>query len=325
MSGLNVSELITEVRNQLDEVNTTNVTDAQILAALNRGQRKGTNIIARKYDGLFVTSDESTTTVAGQQDYDIPAAAFGRRIEKVEIIEGSSTVWEVHRISFHKTTSFDLDSQITRPYHYALVKNKIKLYPIPAGSLTIRIWYTAAPGRLVEPQGRITSVNDASNYILVDSLGSDLTTDTSDGFNAYVNFIDYVTGDSKGSAQIAALDTGTNKLTIKTSGLTRSTVLGNSVSTSLPTDLSADDYVCVISGTCVPEIPGAYTDYLIQYAVVEIRRRLSEPTDAEFAQLKDLEEEIQLMWSGREAAHRVRKASRHWNTNLGTHLRRLLS
>jgi hypothetical protein len=46
--SLTVSELITEVRDQLDEVNTLNVTDAQILAALNRGQRKGTNIITRK-------------------------------------------------------------------------------------------------------------------------------------------------------------------------------------------------------------------------------------------------------------------------------------
>jgi hypothetical protein len=60
--SLNVSELIDSVRDQLDEANTANVTDAQILKVLNRGQRKATNIIARKYDDLFVVPDSSTSS-----------------------------------------------------------------------------------------------------------------------------------------------------------------------------------------------------------------------------------------------------------------------
>ena len=75
--SLDVDEIITEVRNQLDEQNTEDISDADILSALNRGQRKATNIITRKYDSLFLMADETTTTVSGTQAYDIPAKAFG--------------------------------------------------------------------------------------------------------------------------------------------------------------------------------------------------------------------------------------------------------
>lgn len=324
MSGLTVDELIAETRNQLDEANIINVTDAQILAALNRGQRKGTNIIATQYDSLFVTSDISVTTEAGVSEYAIPAAAFGKRIEKLEILENNQTAWDIRRIGFHKTTPYVSSANVARPYYYALTKNKFQLYPAPAGSVTVRIWYLDSPGTLVKSQGRITTVNSDNNYVLVDSLGADITTDTTDGFNAYVNFIDYTTGDIKGSAQVASIDTATKKVTFKTSGLTRSSVLGRTISTALPTDLSPDDFICILPGTCLPEIPGAYTDYLMQYAVVDIRRRLGEPTNEEYGSLKDLETEIVSMWAGREASITVRQSSRHWQNGLGGRLRRYL-
>lgn len=323
---LTVNELITAVRDQLDETNTTNVTDAQILAALNRGQRKGTNIIARKYDSLFVNYT-TTTMTSGTRNYTIPAAAYGKRLEKVEVLDSNQNIaWDVQRISFHKTTQYSNSSTSDRPYYYAIKKNEILLYPTPSSSKTIRLWYQDRPETLVTSQGRITSYTDSTtDTIIVDTLGSDLTTDTTDGFNAYINVIDYNTGDIKGSMQISAINTTTKQITLKSSGLTRSTVLGRTISTSLPSDIAVDDYICIVTGTCMPEIPGAYTDYLMQYAVVDIRRRLGENTTEEFAALKDLEAEIQSMWKGREMSHRVRKASTAWGYGLGTSLRRLLS
>lgn len=326
--SLTVSEIITEVRDQLDEVNVLNVTDAQILAALNRGQRKGTNIIARRFDELFLTYDSSITTTAGTQNYAIPTAAYGRRIEKVELVDGNIT-YEIRKISFHDSSKFNSSSQVSRPYYYAQKKNEILLYPAPSGGRTIRVWYTDRPEELVTSQGRITAYSDnsgAADTVTLDSIGSDLTTDTTDGFNAYVNVIDYTTGDIKGTLQIAAINTTTKVVTFKYDQTNaRTTVLGRTVSNTLPTDISQDDYLCVITGTCVPEIPGAYTDYLTQYAVVEIRRRLGEDTSQEFAALKELELEIEKMWVGRESSHRIRKSSTHWQRGLGSSLRRLLS
>lgn len=322
--NLDVSEIITQVRDQLDEVNTINVTDSQIIAALNRGQRKGTNIIARKFDDLFLMSDETTTTVAGTRNYDIPANAYGRRIEKVELVE-NGIAWEIKKISFHDTTRYNSNAQVTRPYYYTQKKNEILLYPTPSSGQTLRIWYTDKPEELVTPQGRITHITDgADDSVIVDSLGSNITVDTSSGFNAYVNIIDYNTGDIKGSMQIASINTSTRTITFKSSDLTRSSVLGRTIGTTLPTDAAVDDYICIISGTCIPEIPGAYVDYLTQYAVVEIRRRLGEDTTTEFAALKEVELELEKMWVGRESSHRIRKSNTHWHNSVGSSLRRLL-
>jgi hypothetical protein len=323
--SLDVDEIITEVRNQLDEQNTEDISDADILSALNRGQRKATNIITRKYDSLFLMADESTTTTAGTQEYDIPAKAFGRRVEKVEMLE-NNIAWEVKRVGFHKTTQFETNSQVRRPYYYALKKNKIRLYPKPQGSQTIRIWYSEKPEDLVESQGRIVSYSDSTtDTITVDALGDDITTDTTDGFNAWVNVIDYTTGEVKGTMQVSAINTTTKVVTFKSSGLTRATVLGKTILTTLPTDITEDDYICSIKGTCVPEVPGAYADYVMQFAVVELRRRQGEDTTAEFAHLKELEDEVQSMWKGREASNRIRKSSGQWNRGVGSNLRRLLS
>lgn len=323
--SLNVTELIAEVRNQIDESNPEDISDADILAALNRGQRKATNIITRKYDSLFMMSDSSTTTTAGVQEYDIPSKAFGRRIEKIEIVENNIS-WEVKRIHIHDSTPYETNSQVTRPYYYALIKNKFKLFPKPNGGKTIRIWYSAKPEDLVTPQGRIVSYSDSTtDTVTVDTLGSDITTDTTDGFNAWVNVVDYVTGDIKGTLQIGAINTSTKTVTFKASGLTRATVLGKTIDTTLPTDITEDDYICVIKGTCVPEIPGAYTDYVMQYAVVDIKRRLGEDASADVANLKELEDEVVGMWRGRESSHRVRKSSGQWGRGLGSTLRRLLN
>jgi len=325
---LNVSEMITEVRNQLDEVNTLNVTDAKILAALNRGQRKAVNIIARKYDDLLLNYDTSTTTSAGVSEYTIPVAAYGKRVEKVEVVESSGLEWEIRRIAFHDRTRYTGSSQVTRPYYYSLQKNKIQLYPKPSGGQTIRIWYTDKPETLVASQGRITSYSDSTNdYVIVDTLGDDLTVDTSDGFNAWVNIIDYNTGDIKGTLQIVSINTSTKKITFKSSlGVNdRTSVLGRTIATTLPTDISIDDYICVVSGTCVPEIPGAYSDYITQYTVIEIKRSLGESIQEELPALKDLELELEKMWAGRESSHRIRKSSKHWNSGLGYSIRRLLS
>lgn len=320
----NVSDLIEQVRSQLDESNPETVSDAQILQALNRGQRKATNIVSRKFDSLFVVPDQTTTTVNGQREYDIPAAAFGRRIEMIEIVENSEISWQIHRIRVQQTSQFNTASTVTRPYYYALQKNKFLLYPTPSGGRTIRIWYAQAPEDLVVPQGRLTSVNTGSNYVVVDEIGSALSTATT-GFASYANIVDSVTGEVKATLQISALDEDTGQITFKTAGLTRTTVLNKTVGTSIPTDVAADDYVCLVTGTAVPELPAAYVDYLIQYGVVEIRRRLGEQTQEEFAQLKELEIEIQKMWVGREISNRVRKASHQWSRSIGGTLRRFLT
>lgn len=307
-----VDDLLEQVRSQLDETNAENATDPQLLQALNRAQRAATNIIARKYESLFWSEFEDVT-VAGQQDYDIPADAYGRRVEMVEI-EIGDVRYELKRIGNHKTSPYTSLSQTNRPSYYRLAKNVISVYPTPAGGIPLHIHYTKRPEDLVVSQGRITTVNSGSNYVIVDALGDTIST-TVTGFASYINVICYQTGAIKGSVQVSAINTTTKQVTFKSSGLTRSTVLGRTISTSLPTDIAVDDYLCLVSGTAVSELDEAYVDYLVQYAVVEIRRRFGESVEQEVVALQILETEIEKMWVGRESSHKIRKANSHYHTN----------
>lgn len=317
-----VQDLLTEVRSQTDESNTIDVTDDKIVAALNRAQRKAANIVSRQYDELFWDS-EIISAVGGQRDYAIPARAYGRRIEKIEVITEGNLGWEVTKISNSDRTAYFSNTQTARPVYYSQRKNLVQFYPIPNGTFDLEIHYTRAPEKLVKPQGRVETVNTGGQYVILDAVGSDLTT-TVESFGAYVNFVDFVTGAVKGTSQILSIDATTRRVNFKTSALTRTTVLGRTVGVAIPTTVVADDYVCVVVGTCVPELPDAYVDYLTQYAVLEIKRSHGEPTAEEYAQLKELAEELEKAWAGRELSHRVKKTSDHWTNRVRMKHNRLL-
>jgi hypothetical protein len=172
--------------------------------------------------------------------------------------------------------------------------------------------YQIRPPDLVENQGRITSYDSGSTLLYVDTLGSDLTTSIT-SLQAFVNIIDGTTGLVKGTLQVSAIDTTAKKLTFKTSSLDRSVVFGQTVSTSLPTDIEQDDYVTIANGTCIPTLTRDYSDFIIQSAVLETLNRLGVPSQEAYARYKELEDDVLLMWTGRPSGTRVQSSSRHWN------------
>jgi hypothetical protein len=304
-----VNELIDQVRQQTDESNVDYIPDDEIISALDRGQRAALNIVARKFPDMFYATS-AITTVSGTYDYDIPRAAAGRRISHVEVEIGEST-YPMNRIDLAKASNYKSSATTTRPVYFSISKNTVSLYPAPSGGLTVNLYYQRRSEPLVKQQGQITVIDDANNVVAIDAVGSSLTTSTT-GFGCYVNFIDRVTGAVKGTCQLSAIDTDVKELTLKSSGLTRSSVLDKTVSTSLPTDLEVDDYVCLVTGTCVPELDEMYTDYVIQYAIVEIKRRFGESIQEEMIALNQLQNELEKMWAGRKQAGRVRKANSAW-------------
>jgi len=317
-----VDDMVDQVRAQTDENNTDDVTSAQILQTLNRAQRHAATLLARRFEEMMWDSTTVTTT-AGTRTYDIPAAAYAGRIEMIEVATSTDVRYKVERINNHKSTQFITTAQTSVPTHYTMMRNQFSLYPTPSGNITIHVHYNKRPENYVLQQGRITSIDTSTGYVLVDALGSSLTTSTT-GFGAYVNVIDYNTGNVKRSLQVSAINTTTKQVTFKSASLTRATVLGHTISTTIGSDVAVDDYLCLVTGTCVPEIDEAYTDYIIQRAVVETRRRLGEPTVEDSAALKELEQELLKAWSGREQSHRIRRAGGAWGANTGLFNRRPL-
>lgn len=319
--SLTVDDMVSQVRAQLDETNTANVTDQELVDALNRVQRKAWNIAVRVFPDL-AWSQTSFNTTSGTTNYDIPSEAYGRKINHLTANIGN-TQYLIKRISNHRKLNYTFNSQVHRPFYYTVVKNQLQVFPPPAQGITIEVHYTDDPESLVQKQGRIETINTGSNYVIVDALGSDLST-TISGFNSYANIIDYNTGAVKTTLQVNEIDTNTRQVTFKSTP-TRTSVLGKTISTSIPSTVEQDDFICLITGTCVSELPLAYVDYLMQGAVLDIRRRLGERSDEEYRHYKELEEELRKMWVGREARYRIRKSNAHWKGSFSNNVRRLFS
>lgn len=304
-----VSDLIASVRSQLDESNQDDVDDTlDILKSANRAQDYACDILARFYPEPLLTHIPVTLT-ASEPEYDCPEDAFEDRIVKVEITV-AGTQREVTRISYQDISNYESSSTAAIPAYYCLVGRKYRLVPTPTAAYPVRLWYLKQADKLVKPQGRIQIVNVASNYVLLDTIGDDLTT-TSDNLESYVNVIDGQTGLIKKSLQILSI-TG-SRITFRATPL-RTTVLGRTIASSfLTTDIEKDDYLCLIQGTCVVQPLGAnITNFIIQYTVNEINRKLGGDVLPEKDMLEMLETQVQRSYVGREPDMRIKKTSRIW-------------
>lgn len=309
-----VDNLVDEVRSQLDEQNVDSVdTDRDILPSLNRGQDFAFDILARRYPEPLLKY-ESLALSDGVSEYDIPERVFEDRVLKieVEVPSGSGATYrEVERISYRDISDYESASKTNVPSYYSIVGRKIRLVPQPTGTYDARLWYLRNPEKLVQPQGRITIINSGSNYVLLDGIGSALTTE-SDQLGSYVNFVDGQTGEIKGTAQIQNIN---NERVTFRSVPTRSSVLNRTIGGAISTmSLSQDDYICAVDGTCVPYFGRPVSNFLIQFSVAELTRKLGGSADIEERVLDKFEKQVERTSVGRESQFRISKKSRIWGT-----------
>jgi hypothetical protein len=304
-----VNDLLDQLRVAVDEANTSDISDAELLQALNRGQTKLVRLATRKFAPMF-RRETNITTTAGSREIELPDLAFGLVVNEVDVIK-SGQAYRVDPASLSQLTGYDGSGTTDVPLYYAQQGNKLKLYPTPSGGVIVRVRYQVRPPQLVKQQGRVTTIVSGSNYVEVDALGSSLTTSIA-ALGAFVNWVDGLTGLVRATLQVSAIDTTNRRVTFKSASLDRSTVFGQTVSTSLPTDGAQDDYLCLASGTCIPTLIQDYADYLVQFACVEIKRKQGEDVTADFAALKDIEDDVRAMWAGRQTVRRVRRASAIW-------------
>lgn len=303
-----VDELIQEVRRLSDEDNTSDIGDADIIASLNRAQQKLVRMAVRKYEPMFM-GEVSSSSFSGRE-LTIPELAIASTISTVDVIEGNNT-YRVMIAPIRTLTELENTATTSRPSHYAIKGTKILLYPTPSAGTIIRVRYQVRPPNLVISQGRITTIDDANTTIYVDSLGDDLTTSIAN-LKAFVNIVDSTTGLVKGTLQVSNITTAQNKIAFKTSSLDRTTVFGSTVDSALPTDIALDDYICLAEGTCVPTLSIDFTDFLVQYSVVETLNRLGIPAQEAYARLKELQDDVDSMWTGRPKSKQIKQANRHW-------------
>jgi hypothetical protein len=281
---------------------------------LNRAQNYAIDILSRVYKEPLLTNVE-ITTVAGQDTYDIPEDALEQRLLKVET-RRNKTYQDVRYISYQDASLYEVVNRKTSvPLYYTIVGSKVKIIPSSNGIYPLRFWYLRDPAPLNTEQGRINSINTAGNYIRVDEVGTSLSP-VSDELASFVNVVDGATGIIKATMQIQSIS-GT-KITFKTVP-TRTTVWDTTVDTSLATPASGltialDDYICLAPATCVPFLKKPLANFLIQYSVSELTRKLGGDFRSEKEVLDEFEAQVSKSYVARPNNIRVRKRLSVWGS-----------
>lgn len=331
MKPLLVDDLIDQVRSKIDLDSVDGIDDdSDILPALNRGQKYAFDILSRQYPEPLLKRKE-IPIIPSTELYEIPVDAFEDRLLQVEV-RYNNTFHPIDRISYRQLSlwSYQDQSSSAYPQWYVVEGRKFRLAPKPGGGVnTLRLWYIRQPEHYVKQQGRITAVDTANNYVIVDSIGADLSTDA-ESLKAYVNVIDPLTGLIKASLQIQSIDTTTKKIVFKASP-TRTTVLAKTVVGDLSSlkdedgasiSLSPDDYLCSIQGTCIPQYKDPISNFVIEYATAEMKDKLQRENLVLAQQvLEKFEKQVKDTWAKRELSHRITRSNRVWNRQRGNYWR----
>ncbi len=321
MKPTTVHDLIAQVRSQVDEVNSSSLdTIDDILPALNRGQNKAAEILAKHYPEPLIRPT-TIDTISGTAAYDIPEDAMGDRVTLVEMLVDTLPA-EVRMVTYTQLGPHKATGTVPIPNACTVYNRSIVFAPAPSGTYDAQVWYVKQPQPLVSVWGRITTIG--SGYIIVDSIGSedDDTTPSVDlaTLDCFFNVIDAQTGYVKGTYQAKTI-TG-NRIDIKTVP-TQADLWGDTIETSLTAPStgfvpSRDDYICAAGGSCVPMLKHPFADFIVQFAVAATRRRLGDNSGLEDALAKEFENEVKTTWAGRAQAQRVINRSPYLNFPLRT-------
>jgi len=304
-----VDSLIEQVRSKIDENNAEQIDDVRdILPALNRAQDHAASVLARREESPMLTN-KSVTTVAGQALYDIPESAFEDRIEKVEV-NINNTYQELQRISYRDISNFETQFTVAIPYYYCIIGSQFKILPTPSGVYPLRLWYLLDPAPLARSQGRITLINTANKYVIVDSVGSDVSVEQ-DSLQSFVNIVDGQTGAIKVTLQVQSIIG--NRITFKSSP-TQSFIENLSVTNEIPATVEKGDYVTIAPATCISFFRKPFSNFLIQYAVAELQAKLGGESPQEQRLLDILKKDVEGTWSGREQSLRVKHRQTRWTS-----------
>ena len=303
------SDLVAQVRSLLDEDSTFAVQDERdIIPALNRAQDTAASILARMYESPMVTYVEIPAN-QGVREYDLPEDALEERLERIEAYL-NGYYYPIKRINYRDISVYETAQNVNVPFYYAVIGQKFRLVPPPTGTYSLRVWYLKDPAPLVLEHGRITLLG--ASYVNLEGPPPDTLTSNSDELGSYVNLVDKDSGRVKATFQVSSVNG--QRVSLRTSP-TRTVVQGRTVSpasTLATCGAEADDYLCPVQGTCVPLLKKPVSNYVVEYAVAELTRKLGGDSAMEQEVLKKLEKHVERSWAGRETHIRVQAATSYW-------------
>jgi hypothetical protein len=316
-----VDSIIEEVRLVTGESNDSgSVSDELLLSLLNRAQTEAAQLLARHYPEAVVTYTD-IPIVANIQDYELPEDILEERVLKMEYIQSALTnPYPMERITFDsdEASYYTGSSTAVEPERYMQLgtSREVRVFPVPSGGGSLRMWYAKVPTDLVKSQGRIKSIVNATT-IELDALGDEISSNQ-DEDGSHLCIVDGTTGAIKAVLEVAGINpTVETVITFSTTPITAE-VEGIPVVAcpDLTTAVNVGDYVCLAPFTCIPTIRQPILNYIKQYAIALVQTNLGAEHEVAYRALKDMQKFVEDMDRSKPNAFRVRMKSDAYGGNI---------
>lgn len=322
------TDLITEVRDEADEYNVASKDDNAVLRMLNRGQRFVASQMVRAWqDPLLVRGQLDTSKYVSSPANPIPGTpaatgipiprdCFEDRILQLWVAT-TSTPTPVEQRTYRQVSAFEYQSAVAVPQFFYVRGRQIVTVPPMNNTYNLLVDYLRQPDALVKPIGRVVNWDPSGGaWVVVDALDTSLVSTTTTDLKSFVNVVDGLTGLVKCTLQVASI-VG-NKMTWRATP-TYATIEGRALSANtlgLAGDfaLSADDYICNVAGTCVPQLNEMVTGFLVEYAVAALARSLGQATATiSNAIAEEARKFAEQQKAGRTTTRRIKSRSKVWS------------
>lgn len=264
------------------------VQETDILAMADDSIRSKLVPLILKHCEEFYVYPCNYTFNANQSIYPIPYRAINMKLRNVELVSSSDpdvrfNLDRLNREDLYTSMSGNVWMKVKKTGFY-LEGNNVVLYPMPLQSSTdtIRLNYFIRPNQLVDVSqcAQIQSVNFTNNQITCVSVPSTYSTqNTFDIVKAQPGF------------DCTAIDQSVTNIT------------GNIItfSSTLPTNISVGDYICLSTTSCVVQVPVELQPLLCQYVVVRVLSAQgdSNALKAALSELETLEKNASLLLAPR--------------------------
>lgn len=180
---LQLSDLITAVRQRADMVNSQFVTDTELTSYINQSYQELYDLLVQKYgDDYFVAPPVTFTTDGTSQLYPLPngtlyssAPAFQKLLGvDLQMSPGSAGSYvTIKPFMFaernrYSTPNFQSFYGVTN-MRYRLQGNNLWLTPVPAAGQTIQLWYIPQLSPLVNGTDTAPNLGGWLEYVIVDA------------------------------------------------------------------------------------------------------------------------------------------------------------
>lgn len=140
------------------------LTDAEIFRVADREiQTRFVPFMRSLRENFWLTTTTETLTV-GTSDYRIPGDAQGGTVRMVSIVDSSDVERNLEQVPIQADAVW---SENGTPRWFAIVGNKIRLFPTPDTAETLRILYYRRPSKLVPVADCVTFISNTSGVLHV--------------------------------------------------------------------------------------------------------------------------------------------------------------